>query len=213
MPVLDATTFALFVAAALTLLLIPGPAVLYIVAQSIDRGRGAGFVSTLGIATGSLVHVTAAALGLSSVLVSSAFAFEVVKYAGAAYLVYLGTRRLLTRETPEAVAARGERTLRATYAQGVVVNVLNPKTALFFFAFLPQFVDVAEGAVAFQIASLGLVFVTLGILSDGLWALAAGTAAGWLRGNVRFLRAQRYVSGTTLLGLGVATALSGSRKG
>ena len=213
MPVPDATTFALFVAAALTLLVIPGPAVLYIVAQSIDRGRGAGLVSTLGIATGSLVHVTAAALGLSSVLVSSALAFEVVKYAGAAYLIYLGARRLLTRETPETVAARGERTQRATYAQGVVVNVLNPKTALFFFAFLPQFVDVAAGAVAFQIALLGLVFVTLGILSDGLWAVAAGTAAGWLRGNVRFLRAQRYVSGTTLLGLGVATALSGSRKG
>jgi threonine/homoserine/homoserine lactone efflux protein len=211
-PAPDGTTFALFVAAALTLLLIPGPAVLYIVAQSIDRGRAAGLVSTLGIATGSLVHVTAAALGLSSLLVSSARAFDVVKYAGAAYLIYLGARRLLTRETPASVAARGERILRATYAQGVVVNVLNPKTALFFFAFLPQFVDVSEGAVAFQIALLGLVFVALGILSDGLWAVAAGTAAGWLRGNLRFLRTQRYVSGTTLFGLGVATALSGSRK-
>jgi threonine/homoserine/homoserine lactone efflux protein len=211
-PAPDGTTFALFVAAALTLLLIPGPAVLYIVAQSIDRGRAAGLVSTLGIATGSLVHVTAAALGLSSLLVSSARAFDVVKYAGAAYLIYLGARRLLTPETPESVAARGERTLRATYAQGVVVNVLNPKTALFFFAFLPQFVDVSEGAVAFQIALLGLAFVARGILSDGLWAVAAGTAAGWLRGNLRFLRAQRYVSGTTLFGLGVATALSGSRK-
>ena len=211
MPLPDGTTFALFVGAALTLLLIPGPAVVYIVAQSIDRGRAAGLVSTLGIATGSLVHVAAASVGLSSLLVSSAAAFEVVKYVGAGYLVYLGARRLLTRET-SAAPGRSDRPLRSLYAQGVVVNVLNPKTALFFFAFLPQFVDVSRGAVAFQIASLGLVFVALGIVSDGTWAVAAGTAAGWLRGNARFLRVQRYVSGTTLLGLGVATALSGSRK-
>jgi threonine/homoserine/homoserine lactone efflux protein len=211
-PVPDAPTLAVFVAAALTLLLIPGPAVLYIVARSIDRGRSAGLVSTLGIATGSLVHVAAAALGLSSLLVSSATAFEVVKYAGALYLVYLGLRTLLSGGGTHADDAGSQRSLRSMYAQGVVVNVLNPKTALFFFAFLPQFVDVKAGAVGFQIALLGLVFVTLGIFSDGLWAVVAGTASGWLRGSARFLRVQRYASGTALVGLGVATAVAGGRK-
>jgi threonine/homoserine/homoserine lactone efflux protein len=208
----DGPTLALFAGAALALFVIPGPAVLYIVTQSVDRGRAAGLVSMLGIQAGGLVHVAAAAVGLSSLLVSSALAFEVVKYLGAAYLVFLGVRRLLAREEVEAGGPRSERSLRHLFAQGVVVNVLNPKTALFFFAFLPQFVDPDAGYVGLQIALLGVLFVALATLSDGAYALLAGSAAGWLRGTSGYVRAQRYVSGTIFIGLGVATAFSGSKR-
>jgi threonine/homoserine/homoserine lactone efflux protein len=212
MPFPDASTFALFLVAALALLVVPGPAVVYIVAQSIDQGRVAGLVSTLGIGVGGLVHVAAAAVGLSSLLVSSAEAYTVVKYAGAAYLVFLGVRRLLGRDEPFDPAVHASKPLSRLFRQGVLVNVLNPKTALFFFAFLPQFVDVDAGAVGAQIAVLGVTFVLLGLVSDGTYALVAGTLSGWLRGSARVLRVQRYVSGTVFVGLGVATALSGGRK-
>ena len=202
----DTSTLLVFAAAALALIVVPGPAVLYIVAQTIDRGRLAGVVSALGVATGGLVHVTAAAIGLSSLLVSSASAFNVVKYAGAAYLIGLGLWTLLRRRDEAASAAPKERKLSRRYWQGVVVNVLNPKTALFFFAFLPQFVDPDKGSAALQIGVLGLLFVVLAVLSDTLWALAAGTASERLRGNRRFLAVQRYVSGSVFVGLGALTA-------
>ena len=204
----DVATMVVFSAAALALIVVPGPAVLYIVAQSIDRGRLAGFVSALGIAVGGLVHVTAAAIGLSSLLVSSATAFAAVKYAGAAYLIGLGLYTLLVRrEEPEATAPR-ERRLRRRFWQGVVVNVLNPKTALFFFAFLPQFVDLDKGSAALQIGLLGLLFVALAVVSDSVWALVAGTASERLRGSRRFLAVQRYVSGSVFVGLGAVTAFA-----
>jgi threonine/homoserine/homoserine lactone efflux protein len=206
----DPSTLPLFLAAAVVLLVTPGPAVLYIVARSIEQGRLAGVVSTLGVGLGSLVHVAAAALGLSALLMSSATLFLAVKYLGAAYLVFLGARTLLARPAAAGAASAEPRRLSRVFLEGVVVNLLNPKTALFFFAFLPQFVDPARGAVASQVSFLGVAFVLLGVCSDGLWAVTAGTASEWLRGNVRFLRAQRYVSGGTLIGLGVATAVSGS---
>ncbi len=204
-----AENLALFAAAALALLLVPGPAVLYVVAQSIRGGRRAGLVSVLGLHIGSLVHVGAAAVGLSSLLASSATAFTAVKYAGAAYLVVLGLRRLVggRHDSEPAVVARHGRLLR----QGFVVNVLNPKTALFFLAFLPQFVDVDAAAAAIQIVVFGLAFVVLGLVTDGAWALAAGTAGGLARRSRRVVRAERYLSGSVFVGLGVATALSGSR--
>jgi threonine/homoserine/homoserine lactone efflux protein len=183
---------AVFIVAALVLLVVPGPAVLYIVAQSISRGRLAGIVSMLGIQVGGLVHI--------------------VKYAGAAYLVFLGLRRLLGREQLDTVGARPEKSLRRLFAQGIVVNVLNPKTALFFFSFLPQFVDVEQGSVALQIATLGLIFILLATVSDGLYALAAGSAAGWLRGRPGFVRGERFATGGVLVGLGVIAAFSGANK-
>ena len=207
----DASTLGLFVAAALALLLVPGPAVLYIVARSIDQGRVAGLVSVLGVHLGSLVHVAAAAVGLSSLLVSSAVAFSVVKYAGAAYLIYLGVRALIAREEPEDVEVRPA-ALGTLLRQGAVVNILNPKTALFFLAFLPQFVDPDAGHVALQLVFLGLVFVALGLVTDSLYALAAGTAGEWLRSNRVYVGARRWVSGTVFIGLGLATAFSGSRR-
>jgi threonine/homoserine/homoserine lactone efflux protein len=202
----DPSTLLLFAAAALALIVVPGPAVLYIVAQSIDRGRLAGFVSALGIAVGGLVHVTAAAIGLSSLLVSSATAFAVVKFAGAAYLIGLGLYTLFVRKEEPAATVPRERRLRRRFGQGVVVNVLNPKTALFFFAFLPQFVDPDKGSAALQIGILGLLFVALAVMSDSVWALVAGSASKRLRGSRRFFSVQRYVSGSVFVGLGALTA-------
>ena len=208
----DPATLLVFSAAALALIVVPGPAVLYIVSQSLDRGRLAGFVSALGIAVGGLVHVLAAAIGLSSILVSSATAFNVIKYAGAVYLICIGLWTIFRRRDEEPENLPSERRLRRRFGQGVIVNVLNPKTALFFFAFLPQFVQVDQGSVGLQIAVLGVFFLVLAIISDGMYALAAVTASDWLRGNPRFLRAERWISGTVLVGLGLTAALSGSNR-
>jgi threonine/homoserine/homoserine lactone efflux protein len=210
----DATTLALFTAAAVTLLVIPGPAVLYIVTRSVDQGRAAGLASVAGIHVGTLLHVAAAALGLSALLVSSALAYDTVRWLGAAYLVWLGVRRLLARDEASQAAAepRARRPgLSRVFAQGIVVNVLNPKTALFFFAFLPQFVDVSKGSVPGQVLVFGVAFVLLGLVSDGAYALLASTGAGWLRRRPGVAKASRLVSGGVLVTLGVTTALAGSR--
>ena len=201
---IDPSTLAVFAAAALALAVVPGPAVLYIVARSVDQGRFAGLVSALGIGVGSLVHVTAATIGLSSLLAYSATAFTVVKYAGAAYLILLGIHRLLTREEVAEVAATPPRALRKIFRDGVIVNVLNPKTALFFLAFLPQFVDPAHGAATLQILVLGLTFTVIALSSDSLWALAAGTLGGWLRRSRWYLGIKRWVTGTVLVVLGAS---------
>jgi threonine/homoserine/homoserine lactone efflux protein len=210
----DASTLALFTVAAVTLLVIPGPAVLYIVTRSVDQGRAAGLASVCGVHVGTLVHVAAAALGLSALLVSSATAYHAVRWLGAAYLVWLGIRRLLANDVdarPEADRRPRRLGLGRIFAQGVVVNVLNPKTALFFLAFLPQFVDVSRGSVPFQVVVFGVAFVLLGLASDGTYALLASTGAGWLRRRPRVARTSRLVSGGVLIGLGVTTALAGSR--
>ena len=210
----SSSTLALFAVAAVTLLVIPGPAVLYIVTRSVDQGRAAGLASVCGVHVGTLVHVAAAALGLSALLVSSATAYHAVRWLGAAYLIWLGVRRLLAHDE-DAPAAPGPGTrrhgLRRIFAQGVVVNVLNPKTALFFLAFLPQFVDVSRGSVPFQVVVFGVAFVLLGLVSDGTYALLASTGAGWLRRRPRVARGSRLVSGGVLIGLGLTTALAGSR--
>ena len=206
----DPPAIGVFVLAALALLLVPGPAVVYVVARSIQHGRRAGLVSVLGIHVGTLAHITAATLGLSALVLSSAVAFTAVKIAGAAYLIGLGLWTLFSSRAEPEVALGGERNLRRAFAQGIVVNVLNPKTALFFLAFLPQFVDPNAPHPAVQIAFLGVLFALLGLVTDSLWALAAGTAGGMLRRSRRFVRTQRYVTGTVYVGLGVATALVGS---
>jgi threonine/homoserine/homoserine lactone efflux protein len=204
----DPSRLGVFLAAALALLVVPGPAVLYIVTQSIDHGRRAGLVSTGGIHTGTLVHIVAATVGLSALLASSSLAFDGVKYAGAAYLIAVGVRRLAGREREAEPRPREARSLGKLYRQGVVVNVLNPKTALFFLAFLPQFVDPSRGAAWRQILLLGLLFAALGVLTDGTWALVAGTLGDWLRRSARYRRIQRIVSGATFVGLGLVAALS-----
>jgi threonine/homoserine/homoserine lactone efflux protein len=207
----DTATLAVFAVAAVTLLVIPGPAVLYIVGRSVGQGRAAGLASVCGIHVGSLLHVAAAALGLSALLVSSALAYDTVRYLGAAYLVWLGVQRLLARDEDAGPAGAARERLGRILAQGVVVNVLNPKTALFFFALLPQFVDPAAGSVPLQVAVLGATFVGLGLVTDSAYALLAATGAGLLRRRRRVARASRLVSGGVLVGLGVTTALAGSR--
>src|SRR5215216_783044 len=207
----EASTFALFVAAALVLLVVPGPSVLYIVARSVEGGRTAGFVSVLGVQTGALVHIAFATLGLSAILASSAVAFSVVKWLGAAYLVWLGLKRIFCSDEEDDVAVERE-PLSRVFSQGVIVNTLNPKTALFFLAFLPQFVDPARGAAWIQILLLGAIFVTLALCSDGLYALLSGTAGGWLRRRMKgasFRRGQRLASGGILIALGAVAAISG----
>jgi threonine/homoserine/homoserine lactone efflux protein len=207
-----ASTLAVFCLAGLALIVVPGPAVTYIVTQSIDKGRRAGLVSALGIAGGGLVHVAAATAGLSAIIASSASAFTVIKLAGAAYLIAIGIRRLLARhedtEEPEVEATPGSH--GRLFVQGVVVNVLNPKTALFFLAFLPQFVDPARGSVALQIGLLGCVFVAIAVFSDSAYALLAAALAGRLRRSERARRIRRLFTGGVFIVLG-ATAATAKR--
>jgi threonine/homoserine/homoserine lactone efflux protein len=201
----DSTSVWLFCLAALALLAIPGPAVLYIVVQSAEQGRKVGLASVGGVHLGSLVHVAAATAGLSALIVASALAFNVVKYAGAAYLVYLGIRKLLERDADVAVPVERRSALQRAFVRGAVVNVLNPKTALFFLAFLPQFVDTDRGGVWSQVLVLGLTFILLGLVSDSLYALAAGTVGSLLR---RKRTVVRHVSGGVYVALGVIAALA-----
>jgi len=204
----DPTLWGLFVAASVVLLLTPGPAVLYIVARSVQQGRAAGLVSVLGIHLGTIVHITAAAVGLSALLVSSALAFAIVKYLGAAYLIWIGIRTFLAKDPHPDAAAPPKAPLRRIFRDGFLVNLFNPKTAIFFLAFLPQFVDPARGPLHWQILILGLTFMGLGMMSDGMYALAAGTAGDFLRRSRRFLRFQRRFAGTSFIGLGVTAALA-----
>jgi threonine/homoserine/homoserine lactone efflux protein len=210
----DATTFAVFALACLAFLAIPGPSVFYIVTRSLVQGRRAGVTSMLGVQAGGLVHVVAAAFGVSALIASSAAAFTVVKYAGAAYLIFLGVRRLLARDTGEEVELepRTPRTTAELFGHGVVVNVLNPKTALFFLAFLPQFVDPNAGPVAPQMLVLGTLLVGLGVLSDGTYALLAAGAGNRLRSAARTRRRLDKLSGGVFVGLGLAAAFAGEPK-
>jgi threonine/homoserine/homoserine lactone efflux protein len=209
--VLPARLF-LFILSALVLLLTPGPAVLYIVTRSVDQGRRAGMASVLGVELGNSVHVVAATLGLSAILLTSALAFNVVKYVGAAYLIYLGVRTLLR---PAALPATEEaesptpKNLGRTFRQGVVVATLNPKTALFFLAYLPQFVDVSKGHVSQQFFLLGFLFVAMAVITDSIYALLSGTAGSLLKRSVWFGRFRRYVAGTIYIGLGLTAAVGG----
>jgi threonine/homoserine/homoserine lactone efflux protein len=209
---LNWSTLYLFITAVLLLVFMPGPNTLYIIARSIQQGRKAGIVSSLGVQLGTMFHIAAAAFGLSALLLSSALAFNIVKYVGAAYLLYLGVKTLLTREKIETATDVQKATLSRIFYQGIVVNLLNPKTALFFFAFLPQFVDATRGAVAMQIILLGMILAFLGGLSDITYALVAGSISNWLRGNEKFVRGQRYFAGAVYIGLGAATALTGTQK-
>jgi threonine/homoserine/homoserine lactone efflux protein len=202
----------LFILAAVVLLLTPGPAVLYIVARSLDQGRLAGLVSVLSIEVGNFTHVLAATFGLSALLLSSAFAFSIVKYLGAAYLIYLGLHKLFSRADHHSITSAPPQSLGRIFSQGVVVAIFNPKTALFFFAFLPQFVDPARGSVTWQMLVLGCVFVILAIISDSIYALLAGTLGQWLKRRRAFWRAERYVVGSVYLGLGVTAAFADAKQ-
>ena len=209
---LDFSKLYLFIAATLALLLVPGPAVLYITARSASQGRLAGLVSVLAIETANFLQAVAAALGLSAILLSSALAFDMVKYLGAAYLIYLGIRKLLTRDHGSENQEVQRESLTRIYWQGFLVNILNPKTALFFFAFLPQFVHPEIGNVAMQSLLLGAIFVGFALLTDSMYALLASSLAGRIKGNRKFQKGERYFAGLVYIGLGITTALTGSKK-
>jgi threonine/homoserine/homoserine lactone efflux protein len=190
----------LFFLAAVVSLLTPGPAVLYIVARSVDHGRRAGLVSVLSIEVGNSMHVLAA----------SALAFLAVNYSGAAYLIFLGVRKLLMSEAPLSTTPVEPHSARRIFYQGVVVATLNPKTALFFMAFLPQFVDSSRCAIAPRMPALGGLFVWMAIVSDSLYALTASSLGGWLKSTRAFWRAERCLVGSVYVGLGFTAALSGN---
>ncbi len=198
-------TIAAFAAASLLLLIIPGPAVLYVVNRSVSDGRQAGLAGVAGLSLGNLVHAIAAAVGLSAVLATSATAFNTVKWLGAAYLIYVGVRTLMRR--PDTITTeQGIVSVRRSFTQGVVVNVLNPKVALFFLSFLPQFIHPEAGRPGLQALVLGLVFVSIGFCTDGTYSLVSSHLRHVLLRGKALPFVQRWVAGTVFIGLGVAAA-------
>ncbi|KPV41284.1 RhtB family transporter [Alicyclobacillus ferrooxydans] len=204
--------FGLFLVASFVLLIIPGPSVLYITARSIDQGRAAGLASVFGSALGTVMLVVGSAIGLSAILASSDIAFSIVKYLGAAYLIYLGIKSLFSKEQFEPIAVEPKK-LSSIFRQGMFVALLNPKTAIFFFAFLPQFVDPQHGLIWAQTIILGLTLVTLGIFTDSAYALLAGTLGNWMRRRWRYQKKQHYVTSAIYLTLGTLTLFSDSGRG
>jgi threonine/homoserine/homoserine lactone efflux protein len=207
-------TWLAFSLAALVLLVIPGPAVMYIVTRSAAQGRRAGLVSVAGIHVGTVVHVVAAMVGLSAILAASATAFTTIKLIGAGYLIWLGLQSIRAHRSP--IDDNGEpavevRPLSRVFADGVILNILNPKTALFFLSFVPQFIDPTSTHPMLDLATLGAVFITLGLISDGAYALAGSWVGSALRRSHRFRRSKELVAGTTYIGLGAVVALGGGR--
>lgn len=201
----------MFVVASLMLVVMPGPAVMYVVARGLHQGRPAGLVSALGIEVGTLVHVLLATLGVSALLVSSELAFTLLKYLGATYLICLAIRTFQHRErvTPDEDGPSTS-SLRRLFAHGVAIEILNPKTAIFFIAYLPQFVEPESGSVERQMLLLGALFILVAIIIDSIYGLLSGSLGGWLRNRSRFLETQRYVSGCTYVLLALMMALPGA---
>jgi threonine/homoserine/homoserine lactone efflux protein len=203
----DPGTLLLFMTAALALNVTPGPDMLYVVARSVGEGRAAGVISSLGIAAGCLVHTLAVAFGLAGLLRAVPVAFEIVKWTGAAYLVWLGVRAFRKQGTTTAHAPMTPASRAAVFRQGMLTNVLNPKVALFFLAFLPQFVDPDRGPVALQLISLGLLFNVSGTLVNVAVAVLASGAGTWSRRRFGESPLLRRVTGALFIGLGVRLAL------
>jgi threonine/homoserine/homoserine lactone efflux protein len=204
-------TLYVFAGACVALVVVPGPAVLYIVSRSVAHGRRAGLVSTAGIETGNFLQVVAASAGLAAIVASSATLFSIVKYAGAAYLIYLGLQSLLARGDAAWEDIGRGRSHRRLYWEGVAVGTLNPKLALFLLAFLPQFIDSGAGPVWLQTLVLGSLFSVVATVGDSLFALAAGSVAERWRSGDRAALWARRASGGILVGLGAVAALAEGR--
>ncbi|HYF31203.1 MAG TPA: LysE family translocator [Chitinophagaceae bacterium] len=215
---MDIQNFWMFALAGLMLNLTPGNDMIYVATRSTGQGIKAGIVSALGITAGCMVHILAAVVGLSAILAESAVAFDVVKYLGAGYLVYLGIRALVSKrrgfvikgekEETERSEGKEDDSYRKIFWQGVITNVLNPKVALFFLAFLPQFIDVSAKDAHWQILFLGTWFNISGLLVNVLVALLFGKIGGWLSRSPRFVQWQERVTGIMLIALGVKVALT-----
>jgi threonine/homoserine/homoserine lactone efflux protein len=197
-----------YVAASVVIILAPGPAQALVLARSISDGKQSGVMTALGLNVGTIFHAVAAAFGLSAILASSAVAFTIVKYIGAGYLVYLGVKALLTRQpqiTPTGAASVNS---RQAFARAVVTGILNPKVAIFFLAFLPQFVDARRGLVFLQFLILGLILAALDILYESVLALIASAIGKWLTNNQAFARWRQKITGAVLVALGIRLALT-----
>lgn len=205
----DTHRFLLFVAAALVLAITPGPGIFYVLARSLAGGRREGILSSLGTFVGGLFHVLAAALGVSAILAASAMAFHIVKYAGAGYLVWLGIRMICTRNAEMVV--RTAQPSQGALRQGILTEVLNPKTALFFLSFIPQFIVAERGLVFLQFVVLGALSVVLNTAADLLVVVLASPLERKLRSSVRFRRGQRVASGLGMIGLGAYVAFADTR--
>jgi threonine/homoserine/homoserine lactone efflux protein len=205
----DGSTLLLFAGTSLVLLIVPGPAVIYIVTRSVDQGRKAGIMSMLGVEAGTILHALGATAGLSALIASSATAFTAVEYAGAVYLIYLGLRKLLERGPLHQGSLPSARS--RLFVRGALVQLLNPKVAIFFLAFLPQFVSRSHGPIALQTLVLGSIFTLLAVVSDGAYAVLGGAAGGWLRAGQRSRRWLARISGGIYIGLGATAALAGTR--
>ena len=193
--------------ASVVLLVIPGPAVTYVVNRSVADGRAVALASVAGLEVGNFTHAVAATAGLSAVLATSATAFTIVKFAGAGYLIAIGVKTMLTQ--PERLSGRTTHTTyRRAFTQGIVVNTLNPKVALFFLSFLPQFIEPDRGPAWTQALALGTLFTVLGLFTDGAWALVASAVRGMLLRGRAMPFVRRYVSGSTFVALGLVAARS-----
>ena len=205
--VIEGTRFALFVSAAVLLALTPGPGILYVLGRTLHGGRREGIFSAFGTFVGGSVHVVAAAFGLSAILATSATAFEVIRYAGASYLIYLGISMIRNRRAKMA-APDDEGIPHRHFFQGITTEVLNPKTALFFLSFIPQFVSPAEGHMTLQFLVLGAISVSLNTAVDLMVVGFAGSLAMRLKQNPKFIKRQRTASGAGMIGLGIYVATS-----
>jgi len=208
---LNPTHFFVFLTAAILLAIVPGPGMLYVLARTLAGGRREGLLSSIGTCFGGMVHVFAAAAGVSIILARSALAFSVVKYIGAAYLCFLGIRMLVDARRDEAISPISASGAKNSFWQGVMTEVLNPKTALFFLSFIPQFVNHANGHVFAQFVLLGAISVTLNTAADLIVTLLAGPLGQRIRESVRFRRRQRTVTGMVMIGLGTYLAVGESK--
>jgi threonine/homoserine/homoserine lactone efflux protein len=207
----NANTVLVVALASLVLVVVPGPAVIYILTRSVSQGRTAGLVSAVGGNLGSAFHVLAAVAGLSLILANSAYAYTVVKWLGVAYLAWIGYRTLTAEDIGFAEPATQPQSLRRIFIQGVVLNVLNPKVAIFFLAFLPQFVDSTSPNPAFQTFVLGMTLVIIGLLSDSIYAIIGGGLGDLFRRRPGVARATRLTAGFTYVALAGIAAVAGGR--
>jgi threonine/homoserine/homoserine lactone efflux protein len=205
----DVHRFFLFFAAALVLAITPGPGIFYVLARSLAGGRREGIPSSLGTFVGGLFHVFAAALGISAILAASAVAFHTVKYAGAAYLVWLGIRMIRTRNAE--LAMKTAAPSQSAFRQGIFTEALNPKTALFFLSFIPQFIAANRGHIFLQFVILGALSVVLNTTADLVVVLLAAPLERKLKTSAPFRRRQRVASGLGMIGLGAYVALADTK--
>ncbi len=208
----DAATILVVALASLVLVVVPGPAVIYILTRSVSQGRDAGLVSAIGVNLGSTVHVFAAVAGLTVLLASSATAYTILKWAGVGYLAWIGVRTLMSDDEEFSNPTVEPAGLRRVFVQGVLVNMLNPKVAIFFLAFLPQFVDPSSPNATTETLVLGLTLVGIGLVSDSIYALVGGSVGDLFRDRPRTARISRLTAGSVYLALAGIAAVSGTRR-